>query len=138
MSFSLKIADGDLVQEGSHLGVVFGVGKLKQDIHLWLMEQYGTDRFHLNMGSILQDFIGGIVSGSTRAEVHGEVFRVLQNYQSLQARRFKENPGKMSPGELLVSVDDISTSVDYDTVRVSIKLRNGSQQSTTIKVVKRI
>lgn len=136
MSFSLKIADGDLAQTGSQFGVVFGVDKLKQDINLWLMEQYGGDRFHLNMGSILQDFIGGIVNDATRSEVHAEVFRVLQNYQTLQLRRFKENPEKMSPGELLVSVDDITTSVSYDTVRVGVRLRNGSRQAMTIRVIK--
>ena len=44
------------------------------------------------MGSILQDFIGDIVSGSTRAEIHAEVLRVLQNYQAVQLRRLKESP----------------------------------------------
>lgn len=136
MSYSLAIADGDLVQDGSRLGIVYGVDKLKQDVHCWLMEPYGGDRFHRNMGSILQDFIGGVVSESTRAEVHAEVFRVLQNYQSLQLRRFKENPERLSASELLVSVDSILTAVRYDTVTVTVRLRNGSQQATTIKVAK--
>lgn len=135
MSYSLKIADGDLVQRGSQLGIVFGLEKLKQDINCWIMERYGSDRFHVNTGSILQNFIGGVISESTRAEVHAEVFRVLQNYQSLQVRKFKENPERMSASELLVSVDDISTTVNYDTIRVIIRLRNGSNQATTIRVV---
>lgn len=134
MSYSLAIANGDLVQQGSQLGIVFGIDKLKQDVNCWLMERYGGDRFHVNMGSILQDFIGGIVNSATKAEVHAEVFRVLQNYQSLQAKRFKENPEKMSASELLVSVDDIVTAVQYDTVNVAVRLRNGSQQVTVIKV----
>ena len=138
MSYSLAIADGDLVQQGSQLGLVYGVDKLKQDVSLWLTESYGGDRFHVNMGSILQDFIGGVVSEATRAEVHAEVFRVLQNYQSMQLKRFKENPEKMSFSELLVSVDDILTAVQYDTVNVAVRLRNGSQQATTIKVAKTV
>ena len=138
MSYSLAIADGDLVQQGSHLGLVYGIDKLKQDVNCWLMERYGGDRFHLNMGSILQDFIGGVATEATRAEVHAEVFRVLQNYQSLQLRRFKENPQKLSASELLVSVDDILTAVQYDTVNVAVRLRNGSQQATTIRVVKTV
>lgn len=135
MSYSLAIADGDLVQQGSRLGIVFGVDKLKQDINCWLMERYGGDRFHVNMGSILQEFIGGVASEATRAEVHAEVFRVLQNYQALQYRRFKENPEKLSPSELLVSVDEIIAAVRYDTVGVAVRLRNGSQQATTIRVI---
>lgn len=134
MSYSLAIADGDLVQKGSQLSLVQGVDKLKQDIYLWIMERYGGDRFHVNMGSILQEFIGGIATESTRAEVHAEIFRVLQNYQAVQLRRFKEDPRLLSASELLVSVDDIVTKISYDTVNVTIKLRNGSSQSTTITV----
>ena len=135
MSYSLAVRDGDLVQTGSQLGLTFGVDKLRQDIQLWLMEQYGGDRFHVNMGSILQDFIGGIANESARVEVQGEVLRILQNYQALQLRKFKNSPQSLSVSELLVSIDDIKTSISYDTVNVTIRLRNGSQQSTTIKVV---
>jgi hypothetical protein len=137
MSYSLAIADGDLVQRGSRLGVVFGVDKLRQDVNCWLMERYGGDRFHVNMGSILQEFIGGIALESTRVEVQSEIFRVLQNYQAMQLRRFKENPEKLSFSEMLVSIDDIVAALDYDTIRVALKIRNGSEQSTTIKVVTR-
>ncbi len=135
MSYSLAVRDGDLVQTGSQLSLVFGVDKLRQDIQLWLTERYGGDRFHVNTGSILQEFIGGVASESTRVEVQGEVLRVLQNYQALQLRKFKNDPQSLSASELLVSIDDIITAVQYDTVNVSVKLRNGSQQSATIKVV---
>lgn len=138
MSYSLAIADGDLASSGSQLGLVFGVDKLKQDVNCWLLERRGGDRFHPKMGSILQDFIGGVVSEATRVEVHAEVLRVLQNYQQLQVRRFKENPERFSGSELLVSVDDIAVAVNYDTVNVTLRLRNGSEQATTIRVVKTI
>jgi hypothetical protein len=135
VSYSLAIENGDLVQRGSVMDLVFGVDKLRQDIYLWIMERYGGDRFHTNMGSILQDFIGGIVSSSTNAEVHAEIFRILQNYQALQLRRIKENPQLMSTSELLVSVDDIKAATSYDTVNVALKLRNGSGNSANIKLV---
>lgn len=134
MSYSLAIANGDLVQKGSQLGVVFGIDKLKQDIYLWLMERYGGDRFHVNMGSILQEFIGGIATEHTRAEVHAEILRVLQNYQAVQLRKFKQNPELLSASELLVAVDDVITRISYDTVNATIRLRNGSEGSTTIRV----
>jgi hypothetical protein len=114
------------------------VEKLRQDVECWLMERYGTDRFHVNMGSILQDFIGSIVSRSTRAEIQAEVLRVLQNYQVMQTKRFKENPEQLSASELLVAVQDIVTAVNYDTVSVAVRLRNGSNQMTTIKVASSI
>lgn len=135
MSYSLAIADGDLVQKGSRLDVVYGLDKLKQDIYCWLMERHGGDRFHVGYGAILQEFIGGIASESTRVEVQAEIFRVLQNYQQAQLKLFKQNPEKMSASELLVEVDDILVTMSYDTVRVTIKMRNGSNEYTTIKVV---
>ena len=134
MSYSLAIANGDLVQQGSSLGVVFGVDKMRQDVQCWLMERYGGDRFHVNMGSILQEFIGSILNNSTRTEVQSEVLRVLQNYQAMQLKRLKENPEQLSASELLVSVDEILTAVSYDTVAVRVKLRNAAKQSTTIKI----
>ena len=134
ISYSLAIADGDLVQKGSRLDVVYGIDKLKQDINCWIQERYGSDCFHVNMGSTLQEFIGSIANETARVEVQAEIFRVLQNYQATQLRRFKENPEKMSASELLVSIDDISVKLSYDTVWVTLRLRNGSNESTTIKI----
>lgn len=134
MSYSLAIANGDLVQKGSSLGLVFGVDKLRQDVYCWMTERYGGDRFHVNYGTALQEYIGGIIDESTRAEVQAEIFRVLQNYQLVQLKQIKEDPQKLSASELLVSVEDILTSISYDTIRVTVKLRNGSNQSTAIKL----
>lgn len=134
MSFSLKLTDGDLVALGDQLDLVFGKEKLIQDVDCWLRERYGGDRFHLSMGSILQEFIGGVASGSTQAEVHAEVLRVLQNYQAVQLRILRENPTLLSTSEMLVSIDNIIVQVNYDTVQVACKLRNGSGNTATISV----
>ena len=112
MSYSLAVANGDLVQKGDQLDLVFGVNKLEQDIYLWIMERYGIDRFHVTMGSVLQDFIGGIVSDSVRAQIQAEVLRVLQNYQAIQLRTLKENPRSLSTSELLISIDDIKAMLE--------------------------
>ncbi|QDF18615.1 baseplate wedge protein [Gordonia phage Pupper] len=134
MSFSLAVVNGDLAQQGSTLDIVFGADKLKQDVDLWLRERFGGDRFHRNMGSILQDFVGDVVSPQTESEIQSEVLRVLQNYQSVQYRRLKENPQSLSHSELLLSVDSIKTQVNYDTVIVTVRLRNGSGTLTTVSV----
>lgn len=134
MSYSLAVADGDLVQSGSRLGLVFGMDKLRQDLNCWLMERHGGDRFHPDVGSILQRFIGGVVNGRSQVEVQSEVLRVLDNYQSLQVKRFRENPEKLSVSEILGSVSSVRTSVDYDTVRVSVGFRNGEEQYETLRL----
>lgn len=132
MSYSLAIVGGDLSLQGDRLDLVFGVDKLKQDINCWLRERYGGDRFHTNYGSVLQDFIGGMVTDSTRAEVQSEVLRVLQNYQTIQQRILTEDPTLLSASEMLIAIDDIRTTVSYDTVNVTVKVINGSNQVTAV------
>lgn len=134
MSYSLAIVDGDLARVGSRLDVVYGVDKLRQDIHCWLTERYGGDRFHVKMGSILNDFIGDIATQSARVEVQSEVLRILQAYQAIQAKRLKENPEKLSSSEMLVSIDDIRVTMSYDTIDVRISIRNGSGDPALIKI----
>jgi len=132
VSYSLAIVDGDLALQGDRLDLVFGVDKLKQDLNCWLKERYGGDRFHTNYGSILPDFIGGIITDSTRSEVQAEVLRVLQNYQTIQQRMLTENPSLLSASEMLIAIADISTTISYDTVNVMVKVLNGSNQMTAV------
>lgn len=120
MSFSLAIADGDLQIKGSSIGIVSGLDKLYQDLSIWMRERYRSDRFHLTYGSILDSYIGGVIMDSTAAEVRSEVMRVLQNYQSLQAKVVRSDPSRLSADEILLNVDDISVRVQYDTVSVTI------------------
>jgi hypothetical protein len=135
VSFSLAIVDGDLSQMGSTLQTVFGKQKLIQDLDCWLKERYGGDRFHVNLGSTLQEYIGGIIDLNTQREVESEVLRVLQNYQAVQLRGIKQEPTIYSHSELLVSIEDIQTSVLYDAIYVAIKIRNGANEITTVTAV---
>ena len=134
MSYSLAISNGDLVRQGSNLAVVWGIDKLKQDLQLWVTEKFGGDRFHPTMGSILQDYIGSVISLRTRAEIEDEVLRVMDNYQKVQMYGFKINPRLYSMSELLESVDDISVSVGYDTVSVSVSVRSAAREDARIAV----
>lgn len=134
MSFSLAIKDGDLAMLGSSLQVVSGTPKLEQDLSIWLRERYKSDRFHRNYGSVLDAFIGSIISRSTQSEVRSEVLRVLSNYQALQYRRVKETPQLLSPEEILLEVLEVTTNVSYDTVSVAIRIRTAKQYETIINV----
>jgi len=121
VSFSLAIADGDILLKGSQMGIVTGVDKIYQDLSIWLRERFRCDRFHLTYGSILDNFIGGIITQSSGAEVRSEVMRVLQNYQSLQAKIVRTNPSLLSADEILLTVDDIQVRTTFDTVSVLIR-----------------
>lgn len=134
MSFSLQILNGDLAQQGSELGIVYGVGKLTQDLTLWMTERYGIDRFHPTMGSSFQNWIGGIISYHTQQMVQNEAERILDNYQKVQYRGLRETPQLYSLSELLYSINSINVSIAYDTVNVAVNVSNAQQQPTTIQV----
>ena len=134
MSYSLAVRNGDLVKKGSNLDVVWGIDKLKQDLQCWVTERFGGDRFHPLMGSILQDYIGSIISPRTKAEIEDEVMRVMDNYQRVQMYGFKTNPRLYSMAELLEDVDDISVNVSFDTISVSVAVRSAARTNAVITV----
>lgn len=132
MSYSLAIQDGELVQDGSELGLVWGIEKLKQDLQLWVTERFGGDRFHPAMGSILQDMIGGVIDFSTKAIIIREVERVLDNYQRVQYKAYKENPQLFSLSEILYSIDEIKADVYFDRVIVGVKVRSAASDVASL------
>ncbi len=134
MSFSLQVAGGDLVQQGSRLAVVAGTEKLHQDLTLWMCERYGIDRFHPVMGSCFQNYIGGVITSHTRAVVQSEANRILSNYQKVQYMGLRANPTLYSMGELLYSINKVSVTINYDTVNVLVAVSNAQQEPTTIAI----
>lgn len=135
MSFSLAVTNGDLVQAGSEMKIVYGVEKLKQDLTLWMTERFAIDRFHPAMGSNFQNYIGGIISYHTQARIRQEVERILDNYQKIQFRGLRESPSLYSLSELLWSINSIEVGVGYDTVSILINVSNAVAQPTSISVV---
>jgi hypothetical protein len=134
MSFSLQVVNGDLAVQGSQMGIVYGVDKLKQDLTLWMVERYGIDRFHPGMGSYFQNYIGGIISYATQAMVRNEAERIVDNYTRVQRRGLREAPSLYSLSELLNSINSINVGVGFDTVSVAVSVSNAQQQSTTVAV----
>lgn len=134
MSFSLQVANGDLVQDGSGLAIVYGVNKLKQDLTLWMTERYGIDRFHPGMGSYFQNYIGGIISYHTQSMIRNEAERIVDNYTRVQRRGLRQSPSLYSLSELLNSINSINVGISFDTVSVAVSVSNAQQQSTTVAV----
>lgn len=135
MSFSLAITpDGDLDVQGSAFRVVYGPEKLSQDLSIWLKERFQSDRFHPSYGSILDSFVGSVMTRSTQVQVQNEVMRVLQNYQRLQYRLAQQAPHLLAASEILYQVLDINTVTNYDTVGVNVRIQTGNQQTTTVNV----
>lgn len=134
MSFSLQVSNGDLVQTGSQLSIVYGTDKLTQDMTLWLAERYGVDRFHPSYGSNLENYIGGMIGYGTQSMVYSEVMRVLTNYQKVQMAGFKSAPSNYALAELLWTINNVNVGVNYDQVSVAVNVSNAQQQTTTVSV----
>ena len=134
MTYSLAVVNGDLVQQGTSLGIVYGINKLNQDLSLWVTERYGIDRFHPSMGSILPDFIGSLITDSTKTQIQGEVLRILQNYQSVQFQGFRNNPQAYSYTELLYTIKSIDVALSFDTVYTSVQVVALDNTQSTLAV----
>jgi len=135
MSLSLKVVNGDLSVTAGKFDTVQGSDKLMQDLTLWLTERYRDDRFHPTYGSILDGYIGGVINANeTIVRVQSETLRVLSNYQQIQMARFRENPSKFQPSELLQSVNGVDVSLSYDKVIVLIRITTAARTTTSISV----
>ena len=134
MTYSLAVVNGDLVRTGNSMSIVYGVEKLKQDLCLWVTEDYGIDRFHPKMGSVLPDYIGSLITDSTRVQVQSEILRILQNYQAVQLQGLKATPQRYSYSELLYSIQAINVAISYDTVYATVSVQNADNNSATIVV----
>jgi hypothetical protein len=138
MSFSLQVANGDLVLSGSQMGIVYGSNKLKQDLTLWLTERYGIDKSHPSMGSYFESYIGGIINTATQSMVYNEAMRVLANYEKIQGQSFIQSPQLFSLSELLHTIKSINVSILYDVVIVAVTVANAQGQVNTITVTQGI
>jgi hypothetical protein len=135
MSISLKVLNGDLSINAGKFDVVEGSNKLTQDLTLWLTERYRDDRFHPTYGSILDGYIGGVINADeTVVRIQSETLRVLSNYQQVQLARFREDPGKFQPSELLQSVNGVDVSISYDKVIVLVRITTAARTTTSITV----
>jgi hypothetical protein len=134
MSFSLQVANGDLVLSGSQMGIVYGADKLKQDLTLWLAERYGIDKSHPTMGSYFESYIGSVINSATQSMVYNEAMRVLNNYQSVQGQAFTQSPQLFSLSELLYAINSVNVSILYDAVTVAVSVANAQGQTTNVTV----
>jgi len=136
MSYSLRInAAGDLDIASGVMKLVRGIDKLTQDLSCFLREPYGTDRFHVLYGSILDQYVGSIVNNLAEHEIRAEAIRVLSAYQQIQLAAMKANPSKFDLDELLDTVESVNVKVSYDAVYVSVRFRTASQKVGTVQGV---
>lgn len=135
---TLALVNGDLAigTNGAYL-LYSGVPRIKQDLTLALTEEYGTDRFHPTYGSIVQSYLGQILSAELMQLVRAEVNRVLQNYLVIQQNEVLRDTlvdvaNRFDTSDVVQSVDNVSARAVLDTIYLSATLTTLSRETVTI------
>ena len=135
---TLALKNGDLVVESGGNKTVSGSTKVAQELYLSLGEPYGSDRFHRDLGSVLDDFFGQPINDMTEAMVEAEVIRVVRSYIETQRLQVLEDhlesrQSRFDASDVVAEISHIDVTVDYDKILVKLALRTatGSQVAIT-------
>jgi phage baseplate assembly protein W len=134
---TLALSGGDLVIGPGGLQLVSGAAKIRQDLALALSEEYGTDPYHPEWGSVLPRYVGQPVDSDTKLLVQAEVNRVVQQYMAGQQARLSaattsNQATTMTTSDVVRSMDGIDVVVEYDFVRILITLTTMSGQTLNV------
>lgn len=134
----MALINGDLAigTDGGYL-LYSGIARIKQDLTLALTEEYGTDRFHPTYGSIVQAYLGQVITPEVLQLVRAEVNRVLQNYLIIQQNEVIRDTvidvtGRFDTSDVVQSVDNVTTRSVLDTIYLAATLTTLSRESVTI------
>lgn len=149
MSWSLQLRAGDLIVGGASFGTATGRAKLVQDLRCAILERMGTDEDHPWFGSLID---GGRLNGTEQESiiatddwdraalaVEGEIRRIVDQYQKQQIVRTEQDRsayGKptLTPGELLMGVNNIQFFQAQDNLLCRVTLVTGADQEIPINV----
>jgi len=150
MTWSLQLTHGELGRDGVRLAKAIDEKKLVQDLRIHLLQQMGVDNLHPEFGSLLD---GGVtpdgvahetvigMSDKDRAKmiIQGEIYRIVNEYQSKQlarAKRDKMSYGKatLTPKEVVFSINSLNIVEHLDAFQVTIKLTTASKTSQILNL----
>lgn len=134
---TFALSNGDLVLNGSHYLMVSGASRMQQQIGLALMEPTGTDRFHPNWGSILDQMIGTSMTFDIRDRVKSEVYRVIKNLAALQNNYVQRVAAAnarptITPDEMIAGVQGVAVENSGDSVNIKITLISAGREVITV------
>ena len=135
---TLGLLNGDLriVQGGYQL--LTGTDRIRQDLTLALLEEYNTDRFHPNWGSIIMRYIGNVITPELEMLVRAEVNRVVQNYIAIcQAEIILDSvvdvKNRFTTSDVVRRLVEITTSTYEDRINVVLALETLARETVVIK-----
>jgi phage baseplate assembly protein W len=134
---TLALANGDLVVGPTGHQTVSGTAKIRQELALALGEEYGNDRFHPTLGSVLIDFIGQPVTDEMTMLIRAEVGRVIQQYVAVQQREvlldnLAARRSRFDSSDVVTGVTSVQAVVSLDSVQVTVSLTTQAGATVTI------
>lgn len=137
---TLALSNGDLVVTPMGHATITGAQKINTEISLALGEPIGTDIYHQNYGSHLQDYLGLNVDAGTQLAVQAEVLRVLNAYIQVQTQdvvhaSYSNLRSPYSTADIVKQVTSVIVTPSLDSIFVSISLTTMSNEDLTITKV---
>lgn len=135
---TLAISGGDLVVGGAGYATVSGISKTVQDLSILLREPMGADRFHPQLGSRLDSFVGTPIDEETALLVRSEVTRIVSNYiavlSELAERDVLANgASRLSESEMVSDVEGVDVvRQGVDRIGVVLRLVTASGQRVSL------
>lgn len=135
---TLALFNGDLMLAQGGYFMFTGADRIRQDLALALLEEYGTDRFHPRWGSIIMRYIGNVITPQLDALVKAEVNRVVQNYIAVQQAEVLRDSvvdvkGRFSTRDVVRNLTKITTRAHMDRIDVLLSLQTLARETITIK-----
>ncbi len=134
---TLALQGGDLVVGSQGHKTITGSQRIRQDLALALGEPYGNDRFHPTWGSTLPLYVGRPIDPDADMLVRSEVARVVQSYIDTQRAEVLSDGlngrrTRFTTSDVVSRLNNITTTVLYDAVRVKISLTTQSGENLAI------
>jgi phage baseplate assembly protein W len=132
------LVHGDLVLDGSGgYALLSGADRIRQDLSLALLEEYGSDRFHPKYGSVVKSYLGNVIDENLPQLVKAEVNRVVIAYIGLQQAEVLRDStvdiaGRFNTSDVIRNITSIDVHAAYDTIYVAATLETLARETITI------
>ena len=126
------LRNGDLDLIGDRFAMVEGAARVQQQLGLCMREVWGIDRFHPGWGSVMPNWIGGVISGPDLSmDLRNEVLRIVRNYMTstTDAINRRANRGLrpvVTANEIITNVSNVVIRQSQDQIFVRVVLATAS------------
>jgi len=133
---ALRNGDFDLI--GDRFAMVEGAARVQQQLGLCMREVWGIDRFHPGWGSVMPNWIGGVIAGpELNMDLRNEVRRVIQNHMTstndgINRRANSGFAPVITANEIITDISNIVIRHQQDRIFVRVVLGTASSSQFSL------